>query len=97
MMPLPVFTDEDYKEAERELKGKAPEKEREMPTEPVRSLCDDDDDEPYPTFVGVRGGRYDDDGPDDKAVKEQQTEEKKSENAISNKLDAAPLKDDSDK
>ena len=97
MMPLPVFTDEDYKEAEKELKGKAPEKEREMPAEPVRSLCDDDDDEPYPTFVGVRGGRYDDDGPDDKSAKEENAEEKKSENAISNKLDAAPLKDDSDK
>lgn len=96
-MPLPTFTDEDYKAAEKELKGKAPEKEREMPTEAVRSLCDDDDDEPYPTFVGVRGGRYDDDGPDDKSVKEEKTEEKKSESALGDKLDAAPLKDDSDK
>ena len=91
VMPLPVFSDEDYKAAERELKGKAPEKEREMPEEPVRSLCDDDDDEPYPTFVGVRGGRYDDDGPDDKSVKAETEEEKTSESAISNKLDAAPL------
>ena len=98
LMPLPVFTEEDYKAAEKELKGKAPAPEREMPEEAVRSLCseDEDDDEPYPTFVGVRGGRYDDDGPDDASQNGSGESESATEgNAVSEKLEAAPLKDDS--
>lgn len=57
-MPLPVFTEEDYKAAERELKGKAkPEKKRAGVTTAksgveVRSLHHiDDDDEPLPPPV----------------------------------------------
>ena len=106
-MPLPQFTEEDYKAAEKELKGKAPAPEREMPKEAVKSLCheDDDDEEPYPTFVGVRGGRYDDDGPDDASAKDAKdakdandgVKEAEDGNLMSEKLDAAPLKDDSDK
>jgi len=93
-MPLPVFTDEDYKAAEKELKGKAPTPEREVP-ENIKSLCheDDDDDEPYPTFVGVKGGRYDDDSDDKQASKnEEATAETNS--TIGKKLESAPLKDD---
>ena len=58
VMPLPVFTEEDYKAAERELKGKSkPEKKQagERTTKsgvPVRSLHHiDDDDEPLPPPV----------------------------------------------
>ena len=58
VMPLPVFTEEDYKAAERELKGKSkPEKKRagERTTKSgvqVRSLHHiDDDDEPLPPPV----------------------------------------------
>ncbi len=56
-MPLPVVTDEDIKAAERELKGKAPAQEaRAVSDKPVRSLhsIDEDDEEPYPTFVGEK-------------------------------------------
>ncbi|MBE6594712.1 MAG: YidC/Oxa1 family membrane protein insertase [Ruminococcaceae bacterium] len=53
-MPMPTFTEEDYKAAERALKGKKPEKrpagERTTPSgKPVRSLHHiDDEDEPLP-------------------------------------------------
>ena len=53
-MPMPTFTEEDYKAAERALKGKKPEKkpagERITPSgKPVRSLHHiDDEDEPLP-------------------------------------------------
>lgn len=53
-MPLPTFTEEDIKAAEKELKGKAPaQAPREVSDKPVRSLhsIDEDDEEPYPTFV----------------------------------------------
>jgi len=90
-MPLPVFTEEDYKAAERELKGKSPAPDREIPAN-VKSLCreDEDDDEPYPTFVGVKGGRYDDD-PEEKP---KESAEDKDLGKMGKKLDAAPLKDD---
>jgi len=93
-MPLPVFTEEDYKAAEKELKGKSPTPDREIPQN-VKSLCreDEDDDEPYPTFVGVKGGRYDDDSDDKQASKnEEATAETNS--TIGKKLESAPLKDD---
>lgn len=90
VMPLPKFTEEDYKAAEMELKGKSPAPEREYEGT-FRSLCDDDDEEPYPTFVGKKGGRYDDES-DEKY--EGSNPEK---NTIAEKLDSAPVKDDSDK
>lgn len=92
LMPLPKFTEEDYKAAEKELKGKAP-VEREIDDTPRKSLCDDDDDEPYPTFVGVKGGRYDDDSDDAKPAPEK---EEKAEEAdgIKGKIEEAPIKDD---
>lgn len=87
-MPLPVFTENDYKAAEKELKGKTPPPEREIPDKPVRSLCDEDedDDEPYPTFVGMKS-KYDDD--DEKSAPEQTEKE-----GIQSKLEMSPIKDD---
>ncbi len=86
-MPLPVFTEEDYKAAEKEMKGKGPTPDREIPQN-VKSLCreDEDDDEPYPTFVGQKG-KYDDDEnlAEKDAVKD---------NGKASKLESAPLKDD---
>ena len=74
VMPLPVFTEEDYKAAERELKGKAkPEKKQpgERTTKSgvqVRSLHHiDDDDEPLPPPV-PDPVEYEDD-PEPKPVK----------------------------
>ena len=86
VMPIPQFTEEDYKAAEMEMKGKSPAPEREYEGT-FRSLCDDDDDEPYPTFVGKKGGRYDDDN-------EEKYEGKNEQNTIAEKLDSAPIKDD---
>ena len=58
VMPLPQFTEEDYKEAERELNSKRPQRKRKNADdldpnrERPRSLHHiDDDDEEYPTFV----------------------------------------------
>ena len=90
-MPIPQFTEEDYKAAELEMKGKAPVEDRELPKDgDYHSFCaeDDEDDEPYPTFVGTKGGVFDDDGDDEKAP---ETEEKNS--SLSDKLSDAPIKD----
>lgn len=92
LMPLPTFTEEDYKAAEKELKGKAP-VEREIDDTPRKSLCDDDDDEPYPTFVGVKGGKYDDDSDDDKPAPEKEEKAEESD-GIKGKIEEAPIKDD---
>ena len=60
VMPLPVYTEEDYKEAERELSAKRPQRKRKSESsenldpnrERPRSLHHiDDDDEEYITFV----------------------------------------------
>ena len=60
IMPLPQFTEEDYKAAERELGSKKPQRKRKNGTdenldpnrERPRSLHHiDDDDEEYPTFI----------------------------------------------
>lgn len=58
VMPLPKFTEEDYKAAERELNSKRPQRKRKNADdldpnrERPRSLHHiDDDDEEYPTFV----------------------------------------------
>lgn len=93
-MPLPVCTEEDIKAAEKELKGKAPLPERELPEEHERTIHDeeDDDDEPYPTFVGVKGGRYDDDSSEERA--DEKPQEKQKNGNISDKLDTAPVKED---
>ena len=60
IMPLPQFTEEDYREAERELGSKKPQRKRKNESEAnldpnrerPRSLHHiDDDDEEYPTFI----------------------------------------------
>lgn len=93
-MPIIPCTEEDIKAAEKEMKGKAPIPDREIPTGPVKSLCDDDDDEPYPTFVGVKGGRYDDDSADTVKAEKEKPEEK---GKLDKMVDKAPLKDDGEK
>lgn len=79
MMPMPVFTEEDYKAAERELKGKKGKQtaERAPSERPVRSLhhIDDEDDELPPP------------------VPEREEEEPAKEPNTTNTL-AAPLKED---
>ncbi len=90
-MPIPVPTEEEIKAAERELKGKAPIPEREAPTGPVKSLHNEDDDEPYPTFVGVKGGRYDDDPPEGAPAP---VKPAKDDSVLGDAIESAPLKDD---
>ncbi len=92
-MPIPIPTEEEIKAAEKELKGKAPLPEREAPTGPVKSLHheDDEDNEPYPTFVGVKGGRYDDD-PSDNAP--EQKKSAKDESLLGDAIESAPIKED---
>ncbi len=92
-MPIPVPTEEEIKAAEKELKGKSPLPEREAPTGPVKSLHheDDEDDEPYPTFVGTKGGRYDDD-PSEAAP--EQKKSAKDESLLGDAIEAAPINDD---
>lgn len=80
VMPMPVFTEEDYKAAEKALKGKKPQKRTtgERTGAPVRSLhhIDDDDDElPPPT-------------------PESEEPETKTNNDTTSTGMAAPLKDD---
>lgn len=100
IMPLPAITEEDIKAAERELKGKSPALEdRPLSDGPVRSLhrIDEDDDEPYPTFVKKKGVY---DQLDEKPAKnEEKPAEEKAEKPAEipeggSKLTQAPLKDD---
>ena len=92
-MPLPVFTEEDYKQAERELKGKARAAGyREEPSRgPVRSLHHIDDDDDLPPRVRESG--EEEDTPAERRAKEQAT---KAEEADQPKgtLNGAPLKED---
>ena len=73
-MPLPVFTEEDYKEAEREMYKNQTKKrvkgERDPNRPKVRSLhhIDDDDDEEYVSSGSPT--KYDDDEDDEAPVKE---------------------------
>ncbi len=96
-MPLPIITEEQIKEAERELKGKAPSEAvaRALSDGPVRSLhrIDEDDDEPYPTFVKEKS--YFDKPESERAPqKEAGKKGKKKENTV---ISEAPLKDDEEK
>ena len=98
LMPLPKFTEEDYKKAEREMKGKMRPEDRdpiEVPVNRKKSLhyIDEEDDLP----PRERGGRYDDeeeeDTPAERRLKEaaRAEEERRAQKA---NLDAAPLKQD---
>ncbi len=91
VMPIPVPTEAEIKAAEKELKGKAPIPEREAPTGPVKSLHYEDDDEPYPTFVGTKGGRYDDDSSENAPTHEASS---KNDNVLGDAIETAPLKED---
>ena len=95
-MPIPTYTEEDIKAAERELKGKAP-KHQETRTAsdgPVRSLhsIDSDDEEPYPTFVGEKS--IYDEKPENRKFSNQENNETKGGKAKNGNISQAPIKDD---
>ncbi|MBE6629715.1 MAG: YidC/Oxa1 family membrane protein insertase [Ruminococcaceae bacterium] len=94
-MPMPTFTEEDYKRAEREMKGKLRPEERELPerTGPVRSLhrIDEEDDLP---------ARTRDDGEEEDSIYERRAKEaaaareKSREAAEQRRLGGAKMKED---
>ena len=92
-MPLPVFTEEDYKQAERELKGKARAAGyKEEPSRgPVRSLHHIDDDDDLPPRV--REGGEEEDTPAERRAKEQASAEEETDKP-KGALNGAPLKED---
>ncbi len=94
-MPLPVYTEEDIKLAEKELRGKAStQAPREVSSKPVRSLhhIDDDDDEPYPTFVKKKS--YYDKTEEERKADGQKSETSDSEAKTNGMVSGAPLKED---
>ena len=87
-MPLPVFTEEDYKAAEKELLGKQPKKiQKSANAGKVRSLHHIDDED------------YDEQGNYRPVAPEPEDEEKKEPEALpeNNMTEGASLKDESDK
>ena len=88
-MPLPVFTEEDYKAAERELLGKQPKKiQKSENVGKVRSLHHIDDED------------YDEQGnyvPKVEEKEDEPVEEKTTALPENNMTEGASLKDDSDK
>lgn len=96
-MPLPTYTEEDIKAAERELKGKAPKQSQEarpVSDKPVRSLhnIDAEDEEPYPTFVGEKS--IYDEKPENRKFSNQESTEEKDKKAKNSKIAQAPIKDE---
>ena len=92
-MPLPEFTDEDYKAAEKELSGKAPKKvQKSERAGTVRSLhhIDDEDYDEKGNYIGQTKQL------DLNAVKEE-AEEPAKEIPENNMTEGATLKDESDK
>lgn len=94
VMPMPVFTEEDYKQAEREMKGKA----RSMPARvpvaggPKRSLHHiDDDEEALPPRIHESGDEPDYIPAERRAPKK---EERPEEGEQGEKKMSAPLKED---
>lgn len=97
LMPTPVFTEEDYKAAERELAGKNPKKksgpaERDPNRPAVRSLhyIDADDDDDTPTTAPNNSSVYDSDEDDS-------TPDAGSAEGDSGRIAPAPLKSDDKK
>jgi YidC/Oxa1 family membrane protein insertase len=92
VMPLPVFTEEDYKAAEKEYAGKHPKKiEKSANAGKVRSLhhIDDEDYDEKGNYIG-----------DSKILEEtdEEPEDKPEQKLADNKMtEGASLKDDSDK
>ena len=105
IMPTPVFTEEDYKAAEKELKGKSKGKSEKAPAgtrtnasgKPVRSLhhIDDDDyDLPPLPKKGAKSTPAEEKKAEEKAVAEEKATEEKAEEAPMIKLDVPNLKED---
>ena len=91
LMPLPVFTEEDYKQAEREVKGKArPSTYSEVPANrgPVRSLHRIDDEDDLPPRVRESGEEP------DYIPAERRAAQNAASSKAQSKVNAAPLKDD---
>ena len=88
-MPIPVFTEEDYKAAEKEMYGKAPKPAKSSGSKNpnVRSLhhIDDDEYDEKGNYIGPR-----------ETAEEEQSEEQDSKNTKAPAM-AEPLKDESDK
>lgn len=91
VMPIPVFTEEDYKAAEKEMYGKSPKPAKSSSNGPrnpnVRSLhhIDDDEYDEKGNYIGPR-----------ETPEQQETQEKSNKNYKAPAM-AEPLKDESDK
>ena len=94
VMPLPVFTEEDYRAAEKEYAGKQPKKiQKSSNAGKVRSLhhIDDDDYDDKGNYIG-------DEKKADEPEEEPEEENTPKEQIADNKMtEGATLKDDSDK
>ncbi len=98
IMPFPKFTEEDYKKAEREMKGKMRPEDRapiEVPVKQKKSLhyIDEEDDLPPRERARHRDDEEEEDTPAERRLKEaaRAEEERRAQKA---NLDAAPLKKD---
>ena len=96
LMPLPTFTEEDYKRAEREMKGKArPEDRRPLPANmrgTGRSLHSIDDEDDLPPRVRESGEEADYVSADERRARE--LAEKRAQAENKGKMNGAALKDD---
>ena len=94
LMPLPTFTEEDYKRAEKELKGKARStvyQEAPQNRGPARSLHHIDDEDDLPPRVRESGEEEDYISAEQRAAQQKKAE---AEEKRDSKLNAAPLKED---
>lgn len=98
IMPMPTFTEEDYKKAEREMKGKMRPEDREpieVPVNNKKSLhyIDEEDDLPPRERVSKHDDEEEEDTPAERRLKEaaRAEEERRAQKA---NLEAAPLKKD---
>ena len=95
IMPLPVFTEEDYKRAEKEMKGKARAggyREVAQARGPVRSLHRIDEEDDLPPRVR-ESGEEEDYIPAERRAK-MQAERNKAQKASGTRLNGAPMKRD---
>ena len=96
-MPMPTFTEEDYKRAEREMKGKLRPEERELPqrTGPVRSLHRIDEEDELPARNRTRDEGEEEDSIYERRAKEAAAAREKSrEAAEQRRLGGAKMKED---
>ncbi len=96
-MPMPTFTEEDYKRAEREMKGKLRPEERELPqrTGPVRSLHPMDEEDELPARNRTRDEGEEEDSIYERRAKEAAAAREKSrEAAEQRRLGGAKMKED---